>query len=150
MADCLLKRHDRVAMALHKMLPFDHTYRRKNCEPYVFSNSYFAIQNSSLYGAPGQSWGTGTAGWFYVVMMNHIFGLRPEYDGLHVDPCLPPDWKTCAVSRQFRGAQYQIRYDQSQGFRQVAQLTVNGVQVVPTRPLPCQRGGQYDVRVVLR
>jgi cellobiose phosphorylase len=42
MADCMLKRPARVSLALHKMLPFDHAYRTKTREPYVFCNSYFA------------------------------------------------------------------------------------------------------------
>ena len=149
MADCLLKRHDRVAMALHKMLPFDSTYFQKTCEPYVFSNSYFANQDSNLYGTPGQSWGTGTAGWFYVVMLNHVYGLRPAFDGLRVDPCLPPEWKRCAVIRQFRGAEYRVTFDQSRGYKTVADLRLNGKKIEPTQVLPHQAGQHYEVQVMM-
>jgi len=146
MADCMLKRHGKVSMGIHKMLPFDGRRWEKNCEPYVFCNSYFAIRNSYRYGTVGQSWGTGTAGWFYVVMMNNVFGIRPESAGLRIDPCLPPEWKKCSVIRHFRGAEYRISFDQKGGCRNISEITVNGTKLEGTL-LPVDRGGKFDVMV---
>ncbi len=148
MADCMLKRNDRVAMAIHKILPFDNKYWKKNCEPYVFCNSYFAIKDSYRYGTSGQSWGTGAAGWFYVVMMNYVFGIRPEADGLRIDPCLPPEWKKCSVLRHFRGAEYEISYDQTKGYKKIDRVTVNGKELDGTI-LPCQEDKKFIVHVIM-
>ena len=147
-ADCMLKRHDKVSLALHKMLPFDHTCWTKQCEPYVFSNSYYAIINSYRYGMPGQSWGTGTAGWFYYALVNYIFGLHPEIEGLRIDPCLPPEWKHCSLTRHFRGTCYEIEFDQSQGYRKVAGLLVDGKPA--TSPiLPLTPGRTCKIKVIM-
>jgi cellobiose phosphorylase len=147
-ADCILKRHDQVAMGIHKMLPFDTEYCNKTSEPYVFSNSYFSIKDSYRYGTPGQSWGTGTAGWFYVAILNHVFGLKPEPEGLRVDPCLPSDWKSPSVIRHFRGAEYKVTYDASRGCEAIRAITVNGERLDGT-VLPCRNGGRFEVLVTL-
>ncbi|OGV41116.1 MAG: hypothetical protein A2X48_12210 [Lentisphaerae bacterium GWF2_49_21] len=149
MADCMLKRNEKVSMGIHKMLPFDDKYWEKNCEPYVFCNSYFAIKNSYRYGTVGQSWGTGTAAWFYVVMMNSVFGLRPEAGGLRIDPCLPPEWKKCSVTRHFRGAEYKISYDQTKGCKNISEITVNGQKLDGTL-LPCQNGARFEILVKMK
>jgi cellobiose phosphorylase len=39
----------------------------------------------------------------------HILGIQPDYDGLRVNPCIPPEWEGYQVSRKFRGATYKIR-----------------------------------------
>lgn len=148
-ADCMLKRHDRVAMAIHKILPADHTYRQKTAEPYALCNSYYAIEGSYRYGLPGQSWGTGSAGWFYSALLNHVFGLRPEFAGLRLDPCLPPEWKRCTITRQFRGAEYHVEFDQSRGYQQIAEIVVDGrPQASPL--LPYAVGKRFEVRVAMK
>jgi cellobiose phosphorylase len=148
MADCMLKRNDKVAIGIHKMLPFDSQYWKKNCEPYIFCNSYFSIKNSYRYGSPGQSWGTGTAAWFYVVMLNNVFGLKPEARGLRVDPCLPPEWKKCSVVRHFRGAEYKVSYDTAKGCKKILEIAVNGESLLGT-VLPYRKGGTFEVFVTL-
>jgi N,N'-diacetylchitobiose phosphorylase len=37
-----------------------------------------------------------------------ILGVRVDYEGLIVDPCIPAHWKEFEVTRQWRGATYQI------------------------------------------
>jgi cellobiose phosphorylase len=142
-ADCILKRHAKVEEAIRLLLPLD-----KGCEPYVFSNCYYAVENSYRYGTPGQSWGTGTAGWFYVALLNHVFGLKPTLPGLVIDPCLPPGWKTVSVHRRFRGADYDIHFDQNAGYERIESITVNGSSLDGAL-LPHEPGAQYDVRVKL-
>jgi len=149
MADCMLKRPEHVAEALHKMLPFDHTFRTKTCEPYVFCNSYFATPGNYRYGSAGQSWGTGTAAWFYAVLLHHVFGLQATFDGLRVDPCLPPEWKQCVVRRSFRGAMYDVTFDQSAGRRTIGRIVVNG-KTLDTTLLPWRRGSTYTVTVEMK
>jgi len=147
-ADCLLKRHDKVEEALHKMLPFDHSAFAKDCEPYVLCNCYYATRDTYRYGTTGQSWGTGSAGWFYRALLDDVYGLRPGFDGLRLDPCLPPTWTHCGVERHFRGAVYRVAFDQSAGWERVASVVVNGQPHVGTH-LPCESGETYEVEVVM-
>lgn len=37
-----------------------------------------------------------------------ILGIRPDYDGLSVDPCLPDGMDGCRIERLFRGTRYEI------------------------------------------
>ena len=60
---------------------------------------------------PGEgknSWLSGTAAWSFVVLSQYILGIRPDYDGLIVNPCVPTSWQKCTVTRKFRGSTYNI------------------------------------------
>jgi cellobiose phosphorylase len=37
-----------------------------------------------------------------------VLGVRPEWDGLRLDPCLPPDWNSAEMTRPYRGSIYHI------------------------------------------
>src|SRR5262249_4087276 len=77
---------------------------------------------------PGEaknSWLTGTAAWNFVAISQWILGLRPEHDGLRVDPRLPADWEGYRASRRFRGATYEIEVRKAVG----AGGSVNGLVV---------------------
>jgi cellobiose phosphorylase len=79
-------------------------------EPYVYSQM---ISGKDAYksGEAKNSWLTGTAAWNYVAVTQYILGIRPDYDGLIIDPCIPSDWDTFNVKREFRGAVYDIKVD---------------------------------------
>jgi cellobiose phosphorylase len=40
--------------------------------------------------------------------LDYILGVRPTYDGLIIDPCIPASWEGYKVTRVFRGATYEI------------------------------------------
>ena len=54
-------------------------------------------------------WLTGTASWSYVGVTQYILGIRPELEGLRIDPCLPAGWEGYEVTRRFRGMALTIR-----------------------------------------
>lgn len=147
-ADAILKRHAETEEGLHKLLPFDKTYHDLNCEPYVFCNTYYTSP-AYRFGNPGHSWGTGTAGWFYTVLLRYIFGLRPEKNGLRIDPCLPPSWQEAEIKHEFRGASYVVKYNAKNGFRSIASITVNGVRQESSL-LPYEKGASYLVELVFK
>jgi cellobiose phosphorylase len=68
-----------------------------------------------------------------------ILGLRPDHDGLRVDPCLPSGWDGYRATRRFRGATYDIAVRAPAGGRgRVGHLVVDGHRVagnlVPLAP----------------
>jgi cellobiose phosphorylase len=87
-------------------------------------NSYFGKQSGYRYGTPGQSWRTAAGQWFLKSMVNYVYGLLPELEGLKVDPCLPPSWKTAEITKTFRGTTYNIKY--KNGGTRVKSITVDG------------------------
>jgi len=42
---------------------------------------------------PKNSWLTGLLRGISMLSHNNMLGIRPEYDGLLIDPCIPTDWK---------------------------------------------------------
>ena len=51
------------------------------------------------HGEAKNSWLTGTAAWNYVAITQWILGIRPEHDGLRIDPCLPAAWNGFTARR---------------------------------------------------
>ena len=76
-------------------------------EPYCYSQT-IAGRAARTYGEAKNSWLTGTAAWSFAAVSQGILGVRPDYDGLTVDPCLPDSMDGCRISRLFRGTRYEI------------------------------------------
>ena len=143
-ADAMLKRADRVEQDLETILPFRNPVVNGRAEPYVLCNSYFGIQTGYRYGTPGQSWRTAAGPCLERALLQYVYGLMPEMEGLRVSPCLPPSWKSCRVTKEFRGAVYDIRYEN--GGVDVSEITVNGAPLCGDR-LPYRRGARFSVVV---
>ena len=76
-------------------------------EPYCYSQ----MVTGRASGNPGHaknSWLTGTASWTFLSISQYILGIRPDYDGLIAEPCVPVEWDDFTVCRKFRGAEYVI------------------------------------------
>jgi cellobiose phosphorylase len=76
-------------------------------EPYVYAQM-IAGNDSHRHGEAKNSWLTGAAAWNYVAVSQYILGIRPEYDGLTVDPCIPEILTELKIVRKFRNATYHI------------------------------------------
>lgn len=76
-------------------------------EPYVYAQM-IAGKDAFKPGEAKNSWLTGTAAWNYYTITQYILGIRPSYEGLIMDPCVPADWDGFQLSRKFRGTSYQI------------------------------------------
>lgn len=77
-------------------------------EPYVYSQFITGKDHPYKFGRARNSWLTGTASWSFVAISQYILGVRPDYDGLTVDPTIPAEWDGFNVTRVFRGATYEI------------------------------------------
>lgn len=76
-------------------------------EPYVYSQM-IAGRDSVRAGEAKNSWLTGTAAWNYYAVSQYILGIRPDYDGLVIDPCLPKEIGDFTIRRKYRGTIYNI------------------------------------------
>jgi cellobiose phosphorylase len=119
-AECRLKRRARAWKLLKSFWP---VYRGLDpdlyqVEPYVTPGNVDGPQ-SPHYGRGGWTWYTGSAAWLFRVATEWLLGVRPTYDGLLVDPCLPPGWKGFTMRRRFRGADYRIEVAAGRGPRVV-------------------------------
>lgn len=82
-------------------------------EPYVTPGNIDGPL-SEYYGRGGWTWYTGSAQWLHRVATHWILGLRPQEDGLLVEPSIPAHWLGFKVTRRFRGAVYEIEVENPQ------------------------------------
>ena len=95
-------------------------------EPYVYAQM-IAGKEAYQPGEAKNSWLTGTAAWNYYAVSQYILGIRPHYDGLIIDPCIPPEWKEYSVNRKFRGKKFEIIVRNPQGVSKgVKSVLLNG------------------------
>ncbi len=76
-------------------------------EPYVTPGNVDGPA-SEYYGRGGWTWYTGSAQWLHRVATHWILGIRPQEDGLLIDPSIPAQWDGFTVRRRFRHAVYHI------------------------------------------
>ncbi len=97
-------------------------------EPYCYSQMV-AGRDAVRHGEAKNSWLTGTASWNYVAVTQYILGIRAEYDGLAVDPCIPADLKGFKISRIFRGEKFDIEVCNPNGtMKGVRRVLVDNVE----------------------
>ena len=98
-------------------------------EPYVYSQMV-AGKDARRFGEAKNSWLTGTASWNFVAISQYILGIKPEYDGLRVDPSIPKGWEGYTITREFRGDIYRITVKNPKHVSSgVVKLTVDGKEV---------------------
>jgi len=98
-------------------------------EPYVYAQM-IAGRDAPTHGEAKNSWLTGTAAWNFVAIMQWILGVRPEHEGLRVDPVMPSAWPGFECSRVWRGATYRISVSKPVGATgRVRDLVVDGRRI---------------------
>jgi cellobiose phosphorylase len=98
-------------------------------EPYVYSQM-IAGKDAKFHGEAKNAWLTGTAAWNYVTITQAILGVKPHYDGLMIDPCIPTSWGQYSVTRRFRGTTYRITIkNPDQKSKGVSRIVVNGEEM---------------------
>jgi cellobiose phosphorylase len=109
-AETVIGRGDRAFEYYKKIAPayLEEISEIHKTEPYVYSQM---VSGKDAYrsGEAKNSWLTGTAAWNFVAITQYILGIRADYDGLIIDPCISSDWEGYEVSRKFRNAIYNIK-----------------------------------------
>jgi cellobiose phosphorylase len=77
----------------------------RKIEPYVFCQMV-AGKDAEKPGEGKNSWLTGTAAWTWKAVSEALLGIKPQFDGLLVEPCIPIG--TYRVHRRFRDAEYDL------------------------------------------
>lgn len=133
-------------------------------EPYVYSQM-IAGKDAPKHGEAKNSWLTGTAAWTFVNVSQYILGIRPSFEGLEIDPCIPSDLEEFTVTRNYRGAVYTIHVknpDHTQ--KGIRFVSINGKEL-PVNDLLARRSSReamggicvpivegctsYDVEIVM-
>jgi cellobiose phosphorylase len=108
-------------------------------EPYVYAQM-IAGKDAVKPGEAKNSWLTGTGSWNFVAISQYLLGVRPEWDGLVVQPCMTKNVPEYTIVRRARGATYNITVKNS-GKAGPAKLTVNG-KAIEGNQVPYAKAGE--------
>ena len=108
-AETVIGRAERAFEIYKKIAPayIENISEIHRTEPYVYSQMV-AGKDAVRMGEAKNSWLTGTAAWNYYAVSQYILGIRPEFDGLRIEPCVSADITEFTVTRFFRGTRYNI------------------------------------------
>ena len=147
-AECILGRGSRAMKFYDAILPYNQNdiIEIREAEPYSYCQ-FIMGKDHTAFGRARHPWLTGTAGWFYTAATKYILGIRPTFDGLVIDPCIPGDWEGFEVIRKWRGATFNITVKNPNGVEKgVKSIRLDGKII--EGPIPPQSlGSVHDVEV---
>ena len=127
-AECRIGRGDRAMEYYNSLCPYNQNdmIEIRQAEPYSYCQ-FISGRDHSTFGRAHHPFMTGSGGWAYFAVTEYMLGIRPGYDELVVDPCIPSDWTGFKVTRNFRGAIYDIQVLNAEGsMKGVRQIYVDG------------------------
>lgn len=119
----------------------------RESEPYSYCQ-FIVGKDHSAYGRARHPFMTGSGGWSYFSATRYMLGIRPEYDSLTIDPCIPAQWKEFQAVRVWRGAAYEIRVSNPNSvMKGVKEIRVDGE--LTERILPKEAGNRHIVEITM-
>jgi cellobiose phosphorylase len=150
-AECMLGRGDRAFEYYKKLTPpaKNGIAEIRKSEPYVYAQTIAGADHQS-FGEARQSWLTGTAAWMMKAATNWIIGVRPQYHGLLVDPCVPTIWRNFRMTRQFRNAIYDISLSNPTGVSKgIEAIRVDGKPFESNLLPPFSDGKMHKITITM-
>lgn len=148
-AECVLGRGDRAMKFYDALCPYNQNdqIEIRESEPYSYCQ-FIVGRDHKAYGRARHPFMTGTGGWAYFSATRYMLGIQPQFDHLQIDPCVPADWSEFRVSREFRGAKYEITVLNPDGvMKGVCKLYLDGAE---TKQIPvCEAGSRHEVTVIM-
>ena len=127
-AEAVLGRGDRAMKFYDALCPYfqNDKIEVREAEPYSYCQFVMGPDHSA-FGRARHPFMTGSAGWSYFAATRYILGIRPGYDALVIDPCIPPEWPGFTARRVWRGAVYEIEVTNPKGVSKgVGECRLNG------------------------
>ncbi len=119
------------------------------CEPYVYPQNILSDEHPQ-FGSARNSWLSGTASWMYQAGTQYILGIMPAFGGLQINPCIPANWPGFKMTREFRGAVYQIEVENPDHIcKGVRSVQVDGKEIEGDVVPVFGDGKVHQVKVVL-
>ena len=110
LANLVARRPDRAMEILGKIAPMMQQQDPSitQAAPYSYVNSYVGPCYPAHAGRSLTNWYTSSASWTLFAITDWLLGVRPTYEGLLIDPCLPSEWEQALLRRAWRGAEYEV------------------------------------------
>lgn len=148
-AECVLGRGDRAMEYYNSLCPYNQNdmIEIRESEPYSYCQ-FIMGKDHTAFGRARHPFMTGSGGWSYFSATRYMLGIRPDFDKLEINPCIPGDWKQFSAVRKWRGATYNITVlNPDAVMKGVKGIKVNGEIVPEIRVLP--EGTVNEIEVVL-
>lgn len=148
-AECILGRGDKAMAYYNALCPYyqNDQIEVREAEPYSYCQ-FIMGRDHTGFGRARHPFMTGTGGWAYFSATRYILGIRPQFDYLEIDPCIPKEWDTFSLTRTWRGAVYDITVENPEGvMKGVKKLLLDGneVEKITTQ----ESGSRHKVTVIM-
>ncbi len=130
-AECKLGRGDRAMKFYNALCPYwqNDKIEIREAEPYSYCQ-FIMGKDHSAHGRARHPFMTGSGGWAYFAATRYMLGVRPGFEDLELDPCIPANWSGFTVTRQWRGVTYEIEVVNPDGvMKGVKELYLDGERV---------------------
>lgn len=148
-AECRLGRGDRAVKFYDALCPYyqNDKIEIRQAEPYSYCQ-FIMGKDHTAYGRARHPFMTGSGGWAYFSATRYILGIRPQFERLDIDPCIPADWKEFSVRRTWRDAVFRISVENPDGvMKGVREIYLDGVLV---REIGVKEPGSvHEVRIIM-
>lgn len=117
LGNLVARRPDQALETLCRIAPMmeRHDPEVTHAAPYAYVNSYVGPCYPAHEGRTLANWYTSSASWTFLAITDWLLGVRPTYDGLLIDPCLPSEWERASLRRAWRGAEYEVTIAKPRG-----------------------------------
>lgn len=148
-AECKLGRGDRAMKFYDALCPYNQNDKIeiREAEPYSYCQ-FIMGRDHTAFGRARHPFMTGSGGWAYFSATRYMLGIRPQFETLEIDPCVPADWKEFSAVREWRGARFDIKVTNPDGvMKGVKEILLDGVK---TDKITAQAAGStHSVEVVM-
>lgn len=148
-AECVLGRGDRAMKFYDALCPYyqNDKIEVRESEPYSYCQ-FIMGKDHTAFGRARHPFMTGSGGWAYFSATRYMLGIRPQFEELVIDPCVPADWKEFSADRKWRGAEFKITVTNPDGvMKGVKEIWLDGKEV---DRIPVQaQGTTHEVKIVM-
>ena len=145
-AECMLGRGSRAMKFYDALLPENQNDRMeiRQAEPYSYCQ-FIMGKDHTAFGRARHPFMTGSSGWAYYAATRYMLGIRPGFEQLTVDPCIPASWDGFEAVRKWRGAEYRIKVTNPAHVEKgVRRILADGR---PVDRIPLYQNGSHSIEV---
>lgn len=148
-AECKLGRGDMAMKYYDALCPYwqNDMIEIRESEPYSYCQ-FVVGKDHTAFGRARHPFMTGSGGWAYFSATRYMLGIRPDFDTLEINPCIPADWKEFKAVRNWRGVVYHIHINNEAGVMKGVKEIYVDHEKVETIP-QMQAGTEHFVEIVM-
>ncbi len=148
-AEAMLGHGNQAYAYLKSYLPSSYNDKAeiREIEPYVVCQSTHS-KYSPNFGKSRIPWLSGSATWTYYAITQYIMGIRPEYAGITIDPCIPSEWSGFSATRKFRNKLLHIEVRNEKHVEKGVEQIILNDEIISENYIPVEKLKQENYIIV--